>query len=273
MTNFKHEKSIGRLIILQAVCFLISSVAVAGEKNLFEAFNPNYKIKSRMPQSFTADVDFVAAPEKEDPWYAHIFVEDDSGVLNQMRANFANLEANDEYTRNWDMESTGLYSYSTQEQRVTYFNKYILKYVDKRISGEVKKAEEGSTLAAVGNVQKALKPQTDVNFAQNMKLKIRAKVLQGEVYMDFINPYVDSRTTLSLSGDINMNVKKEFKEYRGVASVDYNPKDGNYVTQFDKYITDALVARVSSSQDQSRSVFSEDSDARFQLMYARPFNY
>lgn len=226
-----------------------------------------------MPQSFTADVDFIAAPEKQEAWYENLFVEDDAGVLNTMKANYASLDANDEYTRNWDMESTGLYSYSTQEQRVTYFNKYILKYVDKRISGEVKRAEEGSALAAVGTVQKALKPQTDVSFAPNLKLKVRAKVLQGEVYFDLVNPYVDSRTTVTLGGDVNMNVKKEFKEYRGVASVDYNPKDGNYVTQFDKYLSDRLLARVSSSQTQSQAVFSNDSDARFQIMYATPFNY
>jgi len=259
---------------------LLTILAVSGscfatdkEKNLFKAFNPNHRIQERGPQSHMPDVDYTPTPERITYWYEHILVEDSAGVLVSMRKDFDRWDETEEYVRNWNLESTGLYSIVSHETRKNYFNKRILKYVDKRISGEVKKAEKGSALASVGRAQKALKPNTKVNISKNIKIKFKARVLQGMAIMKVVNPYVDYRATYSFSDGVNMNMKKEFKSMRAVASVDYKPEDKHYVTNFDKTLTNTVSARISSSQSHDAPIFSTDSDSRFQLMYSSPFNF
>lgn len=251
----------------------VAGSCLAAEKNLFKAFNPNYKIQTRGPQSHIPDVDYAPAPERITYWYESILVEDDAGVLRSMRGDFEGWQEREEYVKNWNLESTGLYTIVSRESKVNYFNKRILKYVDKRISGEVKRAERGSALANVGRAQKALKPNTKVSISKNVKLKFKARILQGTAIMRVVNPYVDYRTTYSFSDGLNMNMRKEFKNYRATASVDYKPQDKSYVTNFDKAFTDKVSARISSSQSHDAVVFSSDSDARIQFMYSSPFNF
>lgn len=266
----------GRLKIVQCllvVAFCSNSVANEFKGNILSKFNPKYKIQNRGPQSFSPDVDYTPKPEARDVWYQYILVEDDAGVLRSIKNDLEKWEQEEEYVKNWDLESTGLYTIVSQERKKNYLGKRILKYVDKRISGEVKKAEEGSTLAAVGKAQKALKPSTKVSVSENIKLKFKARVLQGMAILKIDNPYVDYNTTYSFSDGLRMKMKKEFKSIRSVASVDYNPEDKVYTAQFDKGITNTISARVSSYQDHGTGIFAEESDSTIQLRYSSPFNY
>lgn len=254
---------------------LFSLVAMATEEvDLFKAFNPTYRIKTRTPQSFIVDTDYFLAPAPSNTSIlAEVFVEDDAGVLRSMRENYDRLIERDEYVSNWNLGSTGLYKYSTQEDRVNYFNRHILKYLDKRVSGEVKKAEEGSTMASIGAVQNALKPNTNVAVSENIKIKFKAQVLQGYADINVINPYVHYSTSVNLAGEVRMNFKKEFKETRSVASVEYNVSEENYVAQVDQELTQKWSARISSTQTDNYGIFTESSNSKFQLIYSTPFNY
>lgn len=259
---------------IQAVLFIvISASATASDTDFLKNFNPAYKIKTRQPQSFIVDTDLTEIPSTDDSFLEKVFVEDDSGVLVTMRKRYEEIIENDEFISNWDVKFVGMYTESTQEDRVGYFNKTILKYFDKRLSGEVKKAEEGSTLATMGAVQNALKPTTKVNFSKNVRVKFKAQVLQGYAAIQVENPYVDYVTTVTMTGDLKMNLEKNFKDYRTIASVEYNVNESNYITAVDKLITDTLKARVSSSQNSSNAIFTQESDSRFQLIYSSPFNY
>lgn len=259
------------IVSISGACF--ASEKVNKKENLFEAFNPNHRIQTRGPQSHMPDVDYAPAPERLTFWYENILVEDSSGVLVSMRKDFDRWDEQEEYIKNWNLESTGLYTIKSHESKKNYFNKRILRYVDKRISGEVKKAEKGSTLASVGKAQKALKPNTKVSISKNVKLKFKARVLQGMAIMKIVNPYVDYKASYSFGGGIDMKMKKEFKGVRATASVDYKPEDKHYVTNFDKRLSDRVSARISSSQSHDKAIFTSDSDSRLQLMYSSPFNY
>lgn len=261
--NFVH---LAVIVMLGGNCF-------ADGKNLFKAFNPNYKIQTRGPQSHIPDVDYTPAPERVTSWYEHVLVESDAGVLKSMKRDFDRWDEEENYVTNWNLQSTGLYPIKSRASRKTYFSKRILRYFDKRLSGEVKKAEKGSTLASVGNVQTALRPNTKVSVSKNVKLKFKAKVLQGMAIMKVVNPYVDYNASYSFSDGLKMKMKKEFKGVRATASVDYKPEDKTYVTNFDKNLTDTVSARVSSSQADDAAIFSNDSNSSFQLMYSSPFNF
>ena len=128
-------------------------------------------------------------------------------------------------------------------------------------------------MAKVGKAQKALRPNTSVGVSKNIKIKFRAKVLRGLAIMRVDNPYVDYNTTYSLSSGLRMNLSKEFKSIRTVASVNYNPEDENYIAAVDKRLSKRVSARVSSTQSQDRGLFTNDSDSRISLRYRAPFNF
>lgn len=267
-------KFLHKTVIASLLCLGTLAGPSINDSNLLEAFNPTYKIKTRTPQSFIVDTDYFIAPKPSDTSiFASVFVDDGAGVLKKMKDNYDTLIERDEYAKNWNMDSTGMYKVSSQEDRVNYFNKNILKYVDKRISGEVKKAEEGSAMSSVGAVQSALKPNTKVQISENIKVKFKAQVLQGYADVIIENPYVECSSSVNLSGEVKMYLRKKFNESRSIASMEYNANEANYITQVDQNITDKLTARISSSQSQSNAIFSQNSDSRFQFIYSTPFNY
>ena len=254
----------------KALCSEISSYK---KKSLLEKFNPNYKVQQRGPDSFMADVDYYQAPEKKKIILEKVFVADSAGVLNSIQSDLSGWQKNEEFIRDWDMVGFGNYSIVTSDSKKNYLTKRLLKYVDKRISGEVKKAKKGSTLAAVGKAQKALKPNTKVSISKNVKLKFKARVLQGMAIMRVVNPYVDYNTTLSFSDGIKMNLSKKLESFRTVASLEYRPTDSVYKTQVSKEVTDHLDLLVSSEQSSNKAAFGSDSDSRLQLNYSLPYEF
>ena len=259
---------------LLLICTCAASVYAGPQKeNILKKFNPQHRIQDRSPQSFAVDVDHITAPERREIWLENILVEDEAGVLSSVKRDLSAWEKQEEYIRNWDLESTGLYTVTTQETKKNYLGKKMIKYLDKRLMGEVKKAEKGSALASVGKAQKALRHESKVSISQNFKLKFKARLLQGRAIMRVINPFVDYTTTYSFSSGLNMNMTKEIKSFRAIASVNYSANNKSYTTNIDKNLTDTIKARISSSQGQSTMFFSDESDSRFQLMYSRPFNF
>ena len=263
-----------KFVHLAIIGMFCSSVCAGSVKqDILKKFNPTYKIQTRGPQSFVADVDYMPEPERREEWLENVLVEDSAGVLVGIRDNLSAWDRQEEYIRNWNLEKFGSYSIVTAESKKAYLGKRILKYADKRLTGELKNADKGSALAAVGTAQKALRAESKVSISKNYKLKFKARVLQGKAIMKVVNPYVDYTSTYSFSSGLNMNVRKEFKAIRTVASVDYNVADGNYTAKLDKKITSSVKTRISSTQAVDSGLFTQDSNSTVQLMYSRPFNF
>ena len=75
------------------------------------------------------------------------------------------------------------------DEKKKYLEKNILRYMDKRLTGEIKRADKGTTLHRMGQVKKTLRPQTRVKLSENYRLRFRAKVLRGFMRMKFENPF------------------------------------------------------------------------------------
>lgn len=254
------------------VCSVVSAEAQSKSNvELLQGLNPFTKSNTRSPSNFVPNDDIEPLPFQNRKWTQDILIEDDAGVLNSMRDQFMGWKKTEEYARNWNIESTGLFKVATEEERKTYFNKRILKYADKRFSGEVKKAEKGSTLHRVGKVHKALRPQTTASITDNIKIRFKARVLQGKIIMKVENPYVQYESSVNADGRIRMHAKKNFKALQIKTSMDYDIKEEEYVARVERPITQKLSARVSSVQNHKDVAFSGPANKTVELLFSHAF--
>lgn len=270
--NFRQKKVASATVVFCAFISLVSMSTSADELSKENAqklshLNPYTKTVSRAPSNFVPDVEASDRPSNVTLWYENILVEDTAGVMRRMRETYLNWEKTEEYARNWNVASTGLYEIRDQEDREKYFNKYILKYLDKRLSGEIKEAEEGSTLHRVGKVQKALKPQTRVEVNRYLKFKFKARVIQGKALMFVENPWVKNETSVKLDGRVNINLNKDFAALGLKANFDYNVNENQYEARLDKPLTKEVTARVSTGNNRELA----SSEQTFQLFFNKPF--
>lgn len=285
MSKLKHlekrtnnEKKTGRLnfrhlilgLIASSFCLSLSAQEMV-QQLTFEQLNPNYKSRTRAPSNFIPNDEIWGAPVENKEFIQKIFVETDEGTLRNANNQFIAWEETAEYARLWNLETTGLYVVPDQKARKAFFDRQLLRYADKRLSGEVKHAEEGSTLHAVGQAQKALSPNAEATILPSVKLKFKARVLQGKAFMIIDNPYVDAVAQINMQGEASMNVKRQFASVGMATEVDYQVSTETWVARVDKSITDRITARVSSAQSQNDMAFSNESNRTIELVFGMLF--
>jgi hypothetical protein len=195
----------------------------------------------------------------------NIFAEDDAGVMKDMKASLHGWEATEEYARIWGLEDTGLYKTPTTSQKGKYISKKMLRYADKRLSGEMKRADEGSTLHKVSKVEKNLRPNASVNVSKNFSFKFKARVLQGKAVMEVKNPWIECNATVSANGRMRVITRKEFKAVGLASGAEYSVNDSQFLTYVDQQMTDNIKARVSNTS-------GINADSRLEMMASFPFN-
>src|SRR5690606_16227783 len=156
------KKTNGRLSLRHFVCFFFVLGAILAPIKESVA----QKSPSRAPANFIPDDQIEPLPLQQRLWIQEILVEDNSGVLETTRNNFMHWHEKEEYVRKWNVEATGDLATPSAEWKRSYLMKQMLKYVDKRISGEIKNAEEGSTFHTVGKVEQALRPDAEAKISK-----------------------------------------------------------------------------------------------------------
>lgn len=220
---------------------------------------------SRKPAA--VDEEVLTVPLNEESFFTNdnMFAEDDAGVMRDMKNSMGSWEATEEYARLWDLESTGLYATPTASQKGKYIAKKMLRYADKRFSGEMKKAEEGSTLHSMSRVEKNLRPNAAVNVSKNFGFKFKARVLQGKAIVDVKNPWVECNATVGINGKAKLITRKEFKEIGMASGAEFSVNDSVFLTYIDQQVTDNVKARLSNTS-------GDDADSRLEMMASFPFN-
>jgi hypothetical protein len=232
---------------------------------------PSERSQVRGPSNFVPNDDLEAVPFEQKIWLQNVFVETDEGNISSMRSQFEKWEREQEYARVWNLESTGLYESVDTSKRKAYFNRQLLKYADKRLSGEVREAEEGSSLHTVGQVEQALRPNAEAEISKNVKVKLRARALQGKATMVVQNPYIEMNSSINLSGEATVFVGKKLEALGVDTALDYQVSEGVWVARIDKALTNTVTARVTSSQDDDAMAFTGKSDQTLQFIYSAPF--
>ena len=229
------------------------------------AFTPIDGI-SRSPAS-AFDEEVLVIPLEQKAIIQTIFAEDDAGVMKGVRDQLNSWEATESYAKKWNLGSTNLYKTPTTREKKNYITGNLLQYADKRLAGEIKNSEEGSTMHSVGKIEKKLHPTTTVAVSKLVSLKFNARVLQGKATMDVRNPWIDCSTVLTANGKVRILTKKDFAQLGTSAGVEYAVNESQIVTFVNQEITQNIRARVSSTSNANN-----DADKRLEMMASFPFN-
>lgn len=262
--NFRSCSKFLHLSIYLMTAFLSTQLYAVERTYLVEKI-------TRKPAS-APEEEVMTTPAFDKPLLLAIFADDDAGIMNEMRTSVSNWETQEQYAKNWNLLSTGVYTTPDTTAKRQYLANKLLKYADKRLAGEVRNAEEGSTLHAVGKVEKTLRPNTTVNVSKYFSLKFKARVLQGKAIMELKNPWMECSTTLAATGKIKVLTKKEFKEIGLDSGLEYTTNDGEWVAFLDHKFSENLKARLSSTQ-KDQSVFNNNADKKVEMIATFPLNF
>ena len=225
----------------------------------------------RTPANFIPEEGFEPPPPRKRHWAANIFVEDDAGVMKSIKSNMRRWDEMEEYSRLWNIYSIGLYKTPGREGKKRYLSKKLLKYIDKRLSGEIKNAEEGSTLKSIQKAHDVLKPNTKAQLTENIKIRLKARLLQGEARFFVENPYVDFQTHFRLGGETNLNIGRTISSLNVRASVDYMIDEGHWRACIERPLGKSLKARISSGQSDEDMIFTDQSEQKAELIFQKEF--
>jgi hypothetical protein len=159
----------------------------------------------------------------------------------------------------------------TVEEKSRYMRRNALKYLDKRISGGLKTAPKESGLYKVARAQKKLSPKTEVKLSKNIRIKMRAKVLQGKATLRVDNDFVDAEAIVKASGRANVILRKDIKAIGIVTKVDFDAQSGTWSTSLGKKFDENWSTVVSSNQDDRHMAFSNQADSRVEVQFTTPF--
>lgn len=231
------------------------------------------KLRSRKINNFVPSDDVISTPIQKQHWAKGLMKEDNKGVLISIKKQIKQWEQTEEYARNWHLASTGMFDIADTDTKVDYLKRQGLRYLDKRITGEMKNAEKGTAMATVGQVHEALRPSTNVDIAPNIRMRFKARVLQGEASMNVENPYVESKTYVRVNGDITTELGKSFDKLGLRAQLNYRVDNGEYRALLNQRLSDHWSAEVISQQEDDKILFSKDTDQVYQLLYSAPFKF
>jgi hypothetical protein len=201
-------------------------------------------------------------------WYDDAIIDDDSQTLTRTKNTLENWQKIEEFSKQWNLDSTGLYRVPSTEVRKDFIESSVKAYIDKRINGSIKRAKEGSALHTVGRVQSILKPSANFSLARNVKFVFKANVIQGQAILQLKNPYINNTTTVTDSGLVNIYLSKKIKPIDVSAKVSINANTGRYVASLERpVIVDNLTLTVNSEQSISGDIFSDDSTQSAYINY------
>ncbi len=221
----------------------------------------------RVPAS-AFEEEVLTVPLEQKAMVKTVFAEDDAGVMVGMKNDLAAWEDKEDYAKKWHLESTNLYKVPTTHEKTIYISKNLIRYFDKRLAGEMKNAEEGSTLHKVGRVEKSLRPNATVAVSKYISFKFKVRVLQGRAIMEVKNPWVDCNATVNARGKAKLLTKKDFNQLGASTGVEYNVNEAQWVAFIDQEITKNIKARISSTSQPN----GNDADKRLEMTASFPFN-
>ncbi len=209
--------------------------------------------------------------ESDEFWINEVLVEDDAGVLRSIKDTVNNWESKEDYIVVWNQENSGVVSIPNDDSKKNYLTKQLLKYFDKRLSGEIKHADKGSTLYNVGTVHNALKPSSKVDIAPNIKIKFKARVIQGNGAIIIENPFVKCEANFNYRGEAEVRVAKDIKSVDVIAETKYLVKDEHWITSISHKISSDVTGRVSSKQRMNETPANKSADKRVEVFFTHNF--
>jgi hypothetical protein len=225
----------------------------------------------RTPANYIPDDEISTSPIENTLWVDQVFVNDDANVLENTARDLKRWEEEEEFERNWGVKRVAGHGTPSAEQKKAYVSRQMLRYMDKRLTGSVKKAEKGSTLHKVGTVQKALKPQSTVQFSKQFKLRFKARVLQRSASLYLVNPYFNNSLDINRRGQAFLRMSKRIKPLKLDTAMRVDFSNDTYASSLSRPITKKVRAVLSTSQTLKDAPFESTGDNRLELRYFSAF--
>jgi hypothetical protein len=223
----------------------------------------NRKLDNLIPSD-----DVIPATLKNQSVYKNMVQEDDAGLLVEVRRQIQTWDNIRESGHYWGLERFPQFQVPEKEEQKKYLGSQTLKYIDKRISGEIKRADKGSTWEKVGTIEKALKPAATVEVSPLVKLRFKAKVLEGEGNILVENPYMECSSKIHRTGAVSLHLGKKVETLDLQINNDFKVDQNSYVTSFSRPIYGPLSGKLSSAQSTTSAPFNAQSEMIYTLNYS-----
>ncbi len=221
--------------------------------------------------SFVSQDEVIVVPREEDSWYSTTMIDDDNGIMNSMRVDIKRWQEQERFLDLWGLEKSGLFEEVSIEDKRGRISRDMLRYADKRLSGEVKKADKGSNLYRVGQAQKTLSPTSTVSLFSGYAIKFQVRALQGKGTIIFKNPYTNTYLETTVGGRREFVTERWFNPFGFRTAVNVRLDKSTYFTTFEQIITENIRASLVSEQGWDQGAFGQASDKRIQLNYFKSF--
>ncbi len=253
-------------LLLANFCFSIRHIFV------FLVFLLSLSVMAdRRPANFIPSDDIESKPAENRIWLQNVFIDGKHGVLKNIRYNINTWQRRDSYRSSWGMENTGLYRSPSRGFQFRFLTKQTLRYLDKRVSGEIREAKEGSTFHNIGHVHRVFKSNSTKSLGRHVSLKFRVRVLQGKVYMLLKNPYVESNTTIYVNGRVGTYVARDISSLGVKTKLEHILNSGKTTFSLDRPLYDNFTARFSSIYGDDTLSNESSTNRRVELMYENSF--
>lgn len=225
----------------------------------------------RGPANYIPDDEVSVSPIENTLWVDRVIVKDDAGVLETTANDIQRWQDEEEFRQNWGVNPLGAQGAPNQQQKRSYIERQALKYLDKRLTGEVKRAEKGSTLHKVGTVQKALKPSSTVQISKKFKLRFKAKLLQRQATVYVINPYVNNSLDVNDRGQAVLRMSNKVKPLQISSDLRVDFHNSTYASSLSRPVSKKVRAIISTHQRLNQAPFESNADNRLEFRYFTAF--
>jgi hypothetical protein len=212
-----------KFLFLICISFL-SDLAFAGkiQYNEGEALNISYQFTPPMENNF----------ELKD---------DKQKSLANLRIKVHEWQKQDEFVKNWNIESSNMYATSDSGQK-NILLKSLTRFSERR----------GKEFIQSKN-KKSSANNTDLTFEKNLNSPnkkyfwtYQTVVLKGKIKLNFNNPYLEVYSQYSLSRKDELVISKRFEDFRFKTSLIYSPSRDSSTLSIEKNITDNIVTKFSN---------------------------
>lgn len=194
-------------------------------------------------------------------------------ILQEVQFKTRQIVQQRQHIETWGLEKLPRYQDRQELQREDekYITKRMLKYLEKRVLDPIKQEAEADKQnqkhIKSGKVMayQALNPASALSFSKDFRLRFKAKPLQGKVFTDLVNPYLEVQLEASVNGRAILHIKKDVSVLGVSTFVDYHFRNQEVVAVVRKPLSNNINAEASSRK------LPGFSDQRLMLSYGLGF--
>lgn len=248
---------------LNLTSFFVSKVSSNSSPELYP---------SPSPFSSSEKISLESMEYVDKHWLNSLFSPDESGVLNSMAMEVEKWRQKEEYVKSWKVPPTEQYRLVSYDEKIRFLRRNALKYLDRRIVQEIKSAKKGTPMHTIGEAQKSLSPDSNVEFSGNFSMKIKAELLLGKATLVLNNPYLDWHVNFYAYSNsrVVVHVGRELSSVGLQTGIDYSTRNDELLTTIDKRISEYLFSRISLIKRQDCTNTLTNSDQKIEFIYKRP---